>query len=130
MKSILTGQVVTCFNMPHKCLKPIFWYCWRAVTQLSTILPSLPYLFSFCPHGNQAASYSVLPRLSCLVPPNLLYVSHWNTYSYLKKITKNSDGANIFKWCVGVLSDAYSYRDHPSMSKFYITDKLDKLTVW
>lgn len=47
----------------------------------------------------------------------------------LKKITKNSDGANICKGCVGVLSDAYIYRDHPCMSTFYIADKLDKLTV-
>lgn len=56
-------------------------------------------------------------------------MSHRNTYSYFKKIPKTSDGVNIFKWCVGVLSDAESYRDHLSMSKFYITDELDKLTV-
>lgn len=95
--------------------------------ELSTTLPSLPHLFPFCPHGNQAASYSALPRLICLVPPNLLYVNHSNTYSYFKKIPKNSDGVNIFKWCVGVLSDAQSCRDHLSMSKFYFIDELDKL---
>lgn len=62
-------------------------------------------------------------------PKSFTWVTETLTHTLKKKIPKTSDGVNIFKRCVGVLSDAETYRDHLSMSKFYITDELDKLTV-